>query len=319
METRSLGPFTVGEIGLGCMGMSAAYDRDQHDDVRSTEVLRMAPDLGITLIDTAAIYGPYRNEELVGAAYGDDLRARVIIATKCGLVPDPSIPGPRAFRRDARPEAIRAECLASLRRLRVDVIDLYQLHRVDPEVPIEESWGELARLRDEGLVRAIGLSEVTIDEVRRAAAVAPIDAVQSELSLWTRHWVPDVLAWTTANNVAFLAFSPLGRGFLTGTIAADRTFADDDTRSVNPRFTPQALAANQSLAAAVADIAAEVGATAAQVAIAWTLRLAANIIPIPGTKRPERLLENVGAAQVRLSDEQFTRLTELPAPVGDRY
>jgi len=143
--------------------------------------------------------------------------------------------------------------------------------------------------------------------------------VQSELSLWTRHWVDDVLAWCTANDVAFLAFSPLGRGFLTGAIPADRVFADNDTRSVNPRFTPEALTANQSLAAAVADIAAQVGATAAQVAIAWTLRLAPTVIPIPGTKRPERLLENIAAAQVRLSDDDFARLQALPAPFGARY
>lgn len=319
LTQRHIGPLTVGEIGLGCMGMSAAYDWDQQDDARSTAVLRAAPDLGVTLIDTAAIYGPYRNEELVGAAFADGSRERVVLATKCGLVPDPSIPGPRAFRRDARPEAIRAECLASLRRLRVDVIDLYQLHRVDPAVPIEESWGELARLRDEGLVRAIGLSEATIDEVHRAASVAAIDSIQSELSLWTRHWVDDVLAWSTANDVAFLAYSPLGRGFLTGAIPADRRFADNDTRSVNPRFTPDALAANQSLAEAVAQIAGEVGATAAQVAIAWTLRLAPNVIPIPGTKRPERLIENVGAAAVHLTDDQFARLNALPPPAGDRY
>ena len=319
MERRRVAGMEVGAIGLGCMGMTYAYDRDQQDDLRSTQVLHRAPDLGVTLIDTAAIYGPHTNEELVGAAYAGSRRHQVLVATKCGLVPDPSVPGPRAFRRDARPESIRAECDASLRRLGVDVIDLYQLHRVDPQVPIEESWGELARLREAGKVRAIGLSEATIDEVQRAEAVAHVDAVQSELSLWTRQWVDDVLAWTTAHDVAFLAYSPLGRGYLTGAIGADRTFASNDTRSVNPRFTPEALAANQRIVAQVRAVADEAGATPAQVALAWLLRLAPNVIPIPGTKRVERLEENAAAAGLVLTGDQVARLDALSEPVGSRY
>ena len=316
MKTRIIGSsgLTVGALGLGCMGMSHLYDSAGRDDARSTEVLREAPGLGVTLIDTAAVYGPFLNESLVGAAF-EGRRDEIVLATKCGLSSDTD----GVTVRDARPDTIVRECEESLRRLRTDVIDLYQLHRVDPEVPLEDSWGTMADLQRQGKVRFIGLSEVTLDEVRLAHAIAPVTSVQSELSLWTRQWIDDVLPWTAENDVAFLPYSPLGRGFLTGAISAGTEFAADDMRSGNPRFQPSALSANQALVEEVRAIGAAHDATPAQVALAWVLAQGPQVIPIPGTKRSERLRENAAAADLELSDDELRRLTDLPPAEGTRY
>ena len=316
METRQIGTsdLTVGAIGLGCMGMSHAYDAAEQDDAVSTALLRDAPGLGVTLIDTAPVYGAFRNEELVGAAF-DGRRDQIVLATKCGLYPgDDGKPA-----RDGRPHTILSSCDDSLRRLRTDVIDIFQLHRVDPDVPLEETWGAMADLQAAGKVRELGISEATLDEVQRAHAIAPVAVVQSELSLWTRQWFDDGLPWTIANDVSFLPFAPLGRGYLTGTLSADRAFSPDDFRASNPRFTPEALAANQGIVDEVKAVAAAHDATPAQVAIAWLLTLGPRVIPIPGTKRPERLRENAAAADLVLTSEEIARLTALPAPAGDRY
>jgi len=316
MQSRTIGSsgLTVGAIGLGCMGMSHLYDSAGRDDARSTEVLREAPGLGVTLIDTAAVYGPFLNESLVGAAL-EGRRSEVVLATKCGL----NVNADGVTVRDARPETITRECDESLKRLRTDVIDLYQLHRVDPDVPLEDSWGTMADLQRQGKVRFIGLSEVTIDEVRLAHAIAPVTSVQSELSLWTRQWVDDVLPWTAANDVAFLPYSPLGRGFLTGAITASTEFAADDMRAGNPRFQPSALSANQTLVDEVRAIAVRHDATPAQVALAWVLAQGPQVIPIPGTKRSHRLRENAAAADLTLSVDELRLLTDLPSAEGTRY
>jgi len=317
MQTRVLGSsgITVGPIGLGCMGMSYAYDKAEQDDARSTAVLREAPSLGVTLIDTAPAYGVYGNESLIGAAF-EGRRDEVVLATKCGLYPT----GPdNSLVRDGRPESIIAGCDDSLRRLRVDVIDVFQLHRVDENVPVEESWGALAELKAAGKVRAIGISEATIDQVRAVHAISPIDVIQSELSLWTRQWVNDVLPWSSENGVAFLSYCPLGRGFLTGSMPVGTTFDKGDLRARSPRFTVEAIEANQAIVDVVREIAEAHDATSAQVALAWLLTVGPNVIPIPGTKRPERLRENAAAADLVLTASEVQRLNDLPAPAGERY
>lgn len=311
----STGP-EIGVIGLGCMGMTWAYDPNGRDDTSSVEVLRSALDLGVTLIDTADIYGPYDNEELVGIGLGGGYRERAVLATKVGLVPGTG--GERVVR-NGRPEHIRSAIDASLRRLGTDHVDLYQLHRVDPEVPIEESWGALAEVVAAGKARAIGLSEVTVEEIRRAQAVHPVASVQSELSLWTRDPLAEVLPYTEEQGIAFLPFSPLGRGFLTGRFASAADLPADDWRATLPRFQAEALEANLALVAKVQEIAARLGATAAQVALAWVLAQGRYVVPIPGTKTPKYLADNAGAADVVLSAADLAELDALPAAVGDRY
>ncbi|HSN06913.1 MAG TPA: aldo/keto reductase, partial [Candidatus Angelobacter sp.] len=243
MRTRVLGGsgIEVGAVGLGCMGMSHAYDVGTGDENESVAVIHRALDLGVTLLDTADVYGPHTNEELVGRALVGR-RDDAIVATKCGLVPDPSF----RYDRNGSPEYVRAACDASLRRLGVDHIDLYQLHRVDPDTPLEETWGAFAGLVVDGKVRAIGLSEVTVDQLEACHAIHPVASVQSEMSLWTRDWVDDVLPWCTSNGVAFLPYAPLGRGFLTGALAA-RDFTADDFRFRLPRFSPEAMAENEAI------------------------------------------------------------------------
>ncbi len=316
MRTTRLGPQgpEVGVIGLGCVGMSAEYDPSQQDDRRSLEVLRRAVELGVTLFDTADVYGPFTNERLVGRGLSGH-RDQVVIATKAGLVVDPAT-GREV--RDGRPDHLRRACDASLRRLEIEVIDLYQLHRVDPAVPIEESWGTLAELVGAGKVRAIGLSEVDAATLERAAATHPVATVQSELSLWTRGPIAEVLPWCERHGATFLPYAPLGRGFLTGTITAAR-FEPDDIRAGNPRFTDDAIAANRRLVDEVRAVAAELGATAGQVALAWLLSRSERIVPIPGTKRLDHLEENVAAAELTLLPEHVARLDALPPPVGARY
>lgn len=316
MTTRRLGGsgIEVGPIGLGCMGMTHAYDFSQQDETESVRVIRRALDLGATLIDTSDIYGPHTNEVLVGKALAGR-RDDAVLATKCGLLQVDGGP----VTRNGSPDYIRAACDASLQRLGVDHIDLYQLHRVDPEVPVEESWGAFADLVAAGKVRAIGLSEATVEEIERCHAIHPVASVQSELSLWTRDWTADVLPWCREHDVAFLAFSPLGRGFLTGSIAPDRSFEAGDFRAGLPRFQSESLAANQALVDAVRAVADRRGATPGQVALAWVLAQAEQVVPIPGTKRVHRLEENVAAAGLALSAEDLAELDALPAPVGTRY
>lgn len=314
IPTRRLGPDgpEVGAIGLGCMGMSWAYGAAERDDAQSREVLRRALDLGVTLIDTADVYGPFTNEELVGSGLAGR-RDAAFLATKCGLVV-----GPDGMLRDGRPEHVRAAIDASLRRLGTDRVDLWQLHRVDPEVPVEETWGAMAEAVGAGKALALGMSEVSVDELDRAHAIHPVATVQSELSLWTRDPLAEVLPWCQENGAGFLPFSPLGRGFLTGTVG-EGSFDDGDFRARNPRFTAEAMAANAALVDAVRGVAERVGAAPAQVALAWVLAQGEHVVPIPGTKKLHYLEQNAAAAEVVLSAQDLTDLDALPAPVGARY
>jgi aryl-alcohol dehydrogenase-like predicted oxidoreductase len=313
MDTRVIGGLEVGAIGLGCMGMTFAYTTGERDDAESIKVVHRAIDLGVTLIDTSDVYGPYTNEELVGRAL-QDRRDEVVLATKVGLV----LPaGGGAMYRDGRPEHIRDGVRESLRRLRTDHIDLYQLHRVDEKVPLEETWGAMASLVEEGLVRAIGLSDVRPAEIEKAHAIHPVATVQNELSLWTRD--DEVVEWTATHGVGFIPYSPLGRGFLTGRYTSSAEFGADDFRSRLPRFADGALDANLAIVQRVQTVAERHGATPGQIALAWVLATGDQIVPIPGTKRLTYLEENAGAAQVRLSPEDVRELNEIPPPVGTRY
>ena len=306
---------TAGAIGLGCMGMSWAYDVADRDDGRSIEVIRRALDLGVTLIDTADAYGPFTNEQLVGRALAGR-RDEALLATKCGLV----IADVATYeeRRDGRPEHVRRALDSSLGRLQTDRIDLYQLHRVDENVPLEETWGAMAELVAAGKVRAIGLSEVSVAQLEIAQAIHPVASVQSELSLWTRGALDGVLPWCQVHGAAFIPFAPLGRGFLTGTITPG-SIGGDDYRAINPRFTDDAIARNQAILDEVRAVAAAHGCTSAQVALAWLLAQSPGVIPIPGTKRIAYLEENAAAVAVHLGDADLARLDALPAPSGERY
>jgi aryl-alcohol dehydrogenase-like predicted oxidoreductase len=317
MRIRRLGGsgFEVGAVGLGCMGMSWAYSAGERNERESLAVLARAVDLGVTLIDTADMYGPFTNEELVGRGLAGR-RDAVTLATKCGNVVDP---GTRRIVQDGRPEHVRAAVDGSLRRLGTDVIDLYQLHRVDRAVPLAETWGAMAELVAAGKVRAIGMSEVSVEQLGTAHAIHPVAAVQSELSLWTRDPLRNgVLAWCAAHDVGFLPYSPLGRGFLTGTLTQS-AFDPDDFRSLLPRFTEEAMAANARIVASVRAVAARLGATPAQVAIAWILAQGDSVVPIPGTKKLRYLEENAAAADLDLSDADLAELDAVPDPVGTRY
>jgi aryl-alcohol dehydrogenase-like predicted oxidoreductase len=305
----------TGPIGLGCMGMSWAYDADQRDDAASIQVIHRALELGATLLDTADVYGPYTNEELVGRAL-EGRRDEAVLATKCGMVVEDI--AEYRLGRDGRPEHVREAIDASLHRLRTDHVDLYQLHRVDENVPVEETWGAMAETVAAGQARAIGLSEVGVDELERAQAIHPVASVQSELSLWTRDALAEVAPWCAAHDAAFLPFAPLGRGFLTGALAP-RDFAPGDFRRNNPRFQRDAMDANRALVERVQAVAERHGATPAQVALAWVLAQGDHVVPIPGTKRIERLAENVAAGQLTLSREDLAELDAMPAPVGSRY
>lgn len=314
MQRRRLGAsgLEVAEIGLGCMGMSAVYDPGTKDDDESVAVIRRAIDLGVTLFDTSDVYGPYTNEQLLGRAIAGR-RDEVVVATKagCAFNADSYVPMP-----DGRPERLRDCCDASLRRLGVDVIDLWQLHRADPAVPIEESVGAMGEMVAAGKVRAVGVSEVTIAQLEAAHATHPLAGVQYELSLWTRGVLDEVLPWCEANDVALIPYSPLGRGFLTGQIGPDRPFSPDDSRASNPRFTPEARRANQAIVDEVRAVADRLGASVAQVALAWVLAQGPGVVPIPGSDRIEYLEENVGAAEVVLDGEALAALDSLPAPVA---
>ncbi len=318
MQQRELGDarFTVGEIGYGAMGLTHAYG-DPLTGTREGEafaVIDRAVELGVTLFDTAEIYGPLTNEVLLGRSLKGK-RDRVRIATKTGFVVQPQ---GEPMQRDGRPESIRRACEGSLQRLGIETIDLYQLHRVDPAVPVEESVGAMADLVRAGKVRWIGLSEVDVATLERAHAVHPIATVQSELSLWTRDALDDVLPRCAALGIGFLAFSPLGRGFFTGKLARE-DIRPGDYRATLPRFQAENFDRNQALLAAVERIAQRVGATSGQVALAWVLAQGQHVVPIPGTKRVAYLEENVAAANVHLDPPTMEELDALHAPVGARY
>lgn len=316
MRERLLGALPVSEVGLGCMPMSWAYSVENADPAESRATLHRAIELGVTLLDTADVYGPYTNEEVIRRfVVDDDLRDRVVIATKGGLVPIDAT----SYGRDGRPDSITKACEASIGRLGVDHIDLYQLHRVDPHVPIEETWGAMAQLVTDGKVRFLGLSEATVEEIQRADAVHPVSSVQSELSLWTEENVVNgVLAHCEEHGIGFLAYAPLGRGYLTGTLTAE-AIGDNDFRSGNPRFTPEALTANQVIVDGVQAVAERLGATSAQIALAWVLGQGGHVVPIPGTKRRRWLEQNVAAADVVLDGDAQAALAALPRSVAPRY
>jgi aryl-alcohol dehydrogenase-like predicted oxidoreductase len=320
MQRRKLGTqgLEVSAQGLGCMGMTWAYGSG--DEQSGLDTIHRALELGVTFIDTAEVYGPYTNERLVGRAIAGR-RDRFEIATKFGFSFDPDNPyGPRGL--DGSPESVKRVCDGSLERLGTDYIDLLYQHRVDPAVPIEETVGAMAELVNEGKVRYVGLSEASPDIIRRAHATHPLSAVQSEYSLWTRDPEAEVLPTLRELGIGLVAYSPLGRGFLTGQIRSVEDLSDDDWRRSNPRFQEEALRQNVELADRVRVLADERGVTPAQLALAWVHAKGDDIVPIPGTKRPERLSENVAAVGIELSDEEVSALDQaLPAgsAVGGRY
>jgi aryl-alcohol dehydrogenase-like predicted oxidoreductase len=315
MKHIHLGTLDVARVGLGAMGMSAAYTGAGTDDAESIRTIHRALDLGVTLLDTAEIYGPFTNEELVGMAI-KGRRDAVVLATKFGLV---SHAGGGPGNLDSSPANIRTALEGSLRRLGTDHVDLYYQHRVDPKTPIEDTVGALAELVAEGKVRHIGLSEARAETIRRAHAVHPVTALQSEYSLWTRDPEPKVLPVLRELGIGLVAYSPLGRGFLTGEIRSTEDFADDDSRKTNPRFTGDNFQRNLRAVEEVKAIAAEVGATPGQVALAWVLAQGDDIAPIPGTKRVPRVEENTAADGIELSREQLDKLTNLTPAVGDHH
>ena len=315
MNHINLGTLEVSRIGLGTMGMSTAYTGAGEDDAESIRTIHRAIELGVTLIDTAEIYGPYRNEELVGQAI-KGRRDQVVLATKFGMVSHTG-GGPGTL--DSTPANIRAALEGSLMRLGVDHIDLYYQHRVDPTVAIEDTVGALAELVTEGKIGHIGLSEAGPETIRRAHVVHPISALQSEYSLWTR----DPEGWTLPVlrelGVGLVAYSPLGRGMLTGTVRSIDDLADSDFRRTNPRFTDENFRHNLTSAEEVQSIAAEVGCTPAQVSLAWLLAQGDDVAPIPGTKRVSRVEENVGADGIQLSADQLDRLDTITPAAGDHH
>jgi aryl-alcohol dehydrogenase-like predicted oxidoreductase len=315
MKHAHLRDLDVARIGLGAMGMSFAFTGAGSDDAESIRTIHRAIELGVTLIDTAEIYGPYINEELVGRAL-KGRRDDVVLATKFGMI---SHAGAGPGNLDSSPANIRTAVEGSLKRLDTDRIDLYYQHRVDPNTPIEETVGALADLVAEGKIRHIGLSEAGTATIRRANAVHPIAALQSEYSLWTRDPEPDTLPLLRELGIGFVPYSPLGKGFLTGSIRSTDQFDKSDFRATNPRFTGENFQRNLAIADEVAAIATEVGATPAQVAIAWLLTKGDDIVPIPGTKRVSRLEENVGADAVELTTEQVAKLDNLTPASGEHH
>ncbi|MFO0577651.1 MAG: aldo/keto reductase [Polyangia bacterium] len=317
MQTRILGSLKVSAIGLGCMGMSEFYG--PADEKEALATLDRARELGVTFLDTADIYGMGKNEELVGRAVREH-RGDFVIATKFGIVRDPDKPAFRGI--SGRPEYVRACCDASLRRLGVDVIDLYYQHRVDPDTPIEETVGAMAELVRAGKVRFLGLSEAGPANIRRAHSVHPITALQSEYSLWTRDPEDGILDTCRELGIGFVPYSPLGRGFLTGEIRRFEDFAPDDFRRFNPRFQGDNFVKNLELVDKLRELAAQKGVTPSQLALAWVLAKGDFIVPIPGTKRRDRLEENVAAATIRLSPEELAAIEAVAPPgvaAGTRY
>ncbi|HEY1250771.1 MAG TPA: aldo/keto reductase [Thermoanaerobaculia bacterium] len=309
---------SVFPVGLGCMGLSWGYRDHSVDESAGVALIGDAIGLGVDHFDTADVYGPFTNERLVGRALrGAQRRDALLIATKCGLVVEDK--ATYTFGRDGSPEHVREACDASLERLGLDVIDLYYLHRIDPKVPVEDTWGAMAGLVADGKVRFLGISEARVDELERVSRIHPVTAVQSELSLWTRDYLADVVPWCGAHGASFVAFAPLGRGFLTGKIASEARFDSTDFRSRLPRFTPESVAANQRIVEAVRAVAARRGVTPAQIALAWVLSRGEHVLAIPGTQRRRYLEENVAAASIDLTPSELEELDAIPAPVGGRY
>jgi aryl-alcohol dehydrogenase-like predicted oxidoreductase len=315
MRHADLGTLEVSRIGLGAMGMSSAYTGAGTDDAGSIRAIHRALELGVTLIDTAEVYGPYTNEELVGRAIGGR-REQVVLATKFGMI---SHAGGGPGHLDSTPANIRAALEGSLRRLGTDYVDLYYQHRVDPDTPIEETVATLADLVAQGKVRHIGLSEAGPDTIRRAHAVHPITALQSEYSLWTRDPEDTTLPVLRELGIGFVAYSPLGRGMLTGAVHSIDDLADSDFRRTNPRFIGENFAHNRKSADEVRSLADEVGCTPAQISLAWLLAQGDDIAPIPGTKRASRVEENVAAVAIALTPEQLGRLDRVTPAAGDHH
>jgi aryl-alcohol dehydrogenase-like predicted oxidoreductase len=317
MQTRTLGlkgP-SVSALGLGCMGMSEFYG--EGDDDESIATIHRALELGVNFLDTSDVYGPHTNEVLVGRAIADR-RDQVVLATKFGIVRDPDNPRSRGV--NGRPEYVKQAADASLKRLGTDYIDLYYQHRVDPDTPIEETVGALAELVQEGKIRHIGLSEAGPDTLRRANAVHQITALQTEYSLWARDPEDEILPTCRELGIGFVAYAPLGRGFLTGAIKSVDDLAQDDFRRYAPRFVGENFERNLALVTKIEELAADKAVTPAQLALAWVLAQGEDIVPIPGTKRRERLEENAAAADVVLSDDELREIADaLPQAVGQRY
>jgi aryl-alcohol dehydrogenase-like predicted oxidoreductase len=312
MEKRTLGGqgLEVSAQGLGCMGMSEFYG--PRDEAESIATIHRALELGIDFLDTADMYGPHTNEELVGRAIRGR-RGEVVLATKFGVVRDPSNPNVRGI--SGRPDYVRQACEGSLRRLGVDHVDLYYQHRVDPEVPIEETVGAMARLVEEGKVRFIGLSEAGAETIRRAHATHPVTALQSEYSLWSRDIEDEIIPTIRELGIGLVAYSPLGRGFLTGAIKSPDDLADDDFRRSSPRFQGENFGKNLDLVRHIEEIAAAKGCTPSQLALAWVMAKGRDVVPIPGTKRRRYLEENAAAVDVSLTADDMARIDEI-APQG---
>jgi len=317
MKKRTLGNqgLTVSSLGLGCMGMSEFYGG--RDDDESIATIHRALDLGVTLLDTSDIYGPFTNEELVGRAIAGR-RDAIVLATKFGIVRDPNDPTVRGI--NGRPEYVKKSIDDSLRRLGVDHVDLYYQHRVDPQTPIEETVGAMSELVDEGKVRFIGLSEAGAETIRRAHQVHPITAVQSEYSLWSRDIEDEVIPTLREIGIGLVAYSPLGRGFLSGQIKSIDDLEPDDYRRFSPRFQGDNFERNLALVGRIEELASQKSVTPSQLALAWVLNRGDDIVPIPGTKRRRYLEENVAAVDVELTDDEVEQIAAaLPEPAGLRY
>jgi aryl-alcohol dehydrogenase-like predicted oxidoreductase len=319
MKKRNLGDLEVSALGLGCMGMSAFYGSS--DEGEAVATIRRALELDIDFLDTAQVYGPFTNEELVGRAIKGK-RDQYVIATKFSRRMDNAVPGDMSSvgPQDGSAEHVKSSIEGSLQRLGTDYVDLYYQHRVDPNVEIEETVGAMAELVQAGKVRHIGLSEAAPETIRRARAVHPITALQTEYSLWTRDPEPEILPTCRELGIGFVPYSPLGRGFLTGRFSSPEDFEEHDFRRSNPRFVGENFEVNQRIVGKVREIAAEKGITPAQLALAWVLAQGEDIVPIPGTRRRNYLEENAAAVDVELSDEELARIEEeLPEPAGERY